>query len=750
MSPCAPFMPESHPGMGGLRAVQSISSMAYQVLARKYRPQRFADVVGQDHVTVTLTNALAQDRIAHGYIFSGHRGIGKTTIARILAMSLNCRNPIGSPARPTVEPCQLCESCTEVRAGNAVDVIEIDAATNRGIDEIRELRDAARYAPARDRYKIYILDEAHQITDAAFNALLKTLEEPPAHIIFMMATTQPEDIPQTVRSRCQHFSFHAVKLADILGQLRSIAAAEEVIANESALALLAEAGDGSMRDALSIMDQAIASAPIEPSADGTEGHARLDDAQIRELMGSVPNAVFERIFDSVNANNSAEVMTSANQLLDAGNSPAQLARQSVRYLRNALIAKIAELSPEGESAEGIGSELLQISPDEQRRAARTAALFSEEELSRFLQVMLRTFDELGYRQEQRFHFELGLLKLVHLRRLLPIEEALSQLPTPKPGAPSMTGSHPGMGGRITTKPGAPSMPESHPGMGGKATSKPGAPSTTKSGAPSMPESHPGMGGKTASAPAISPFQQDKLRRRPEISAPIPISAVSPQPIPETRGANAVALAASAEPPPAPHSALETLPIPTPAPGLLPESMPLTAPSRVEDRIERQPDVALPTPVFETTAALASPFAPHAAAQPAAESPALNSDAAAMAQRAVVEALADASQTSAAEALADAAWTIAGGEARVQTALSKTMLPVVINPDAERIARAALRDAGILKLTLLPAAAAAVAKKSRPARTGSVQAKALEHPMVQQAQKLFAAEIQTVIDLREPD
>ncbi|HWG17733.1 MAG TPA: DNA polymerase III subunit gamma/tau, partial [Acidobacteriaceae bacterium] len=200
--------------------------MAYQVLARKYRPQRFADVVGQDHVTVTLMNALAQNRIAHGYIFSGHRGIGKTTIARILAMALNCRNPIGSEKRPTPEPCEACESCTEIRAGNAVDVIEIDAATNRGIDEIRELRDAARYRPARDRYKIYILDEAHQITDAAFNALLKTLEEPPDHIVFMMATTQPEDIPQTVRSRCQHFSFHAVKLVDILAQLRSIADAE--------------------------------------------------------------------------------------------------------------------------------------------------------------------------------------------------------------------------------------------------------------------------------------------------------------------------------------------------------------------------------------------------------------------------------------------------------------------------------------------------------------------------------------------
>src|ERR1017187_2391632 len=246
--------------------------MAYQVLARKYRPQRFADVVGQDHVTVTLMNALNQDRIAHGYIFSGHRGIGKTTIARILAMALNCRNPIGS-----------------------------------------ELRDAARYRPARDRYKIYILDEAHQITDAAFNALLKTLEEPPDHIVFMMATTQPEDLPQTIRSRCQHFSFHAVKLVDILGQLRSIADSEVVHADDTSLALLAEAGDGSMRDALSIMDQAIASAPTEPSADGTDGHARLDAAQIRELMGTVPNAVFERMMEAVDGNRSAEVMTGGDR-----------------------------------------------------------------------------------------------------------------------------------------------------------------------------------------------------------------------------------------------------------------------------------------------------------------------------------------------------------------------------------------------------------------------------------------------------
>src|SRR5438045_4475539 len=181
--------------------------MSYTVLARKYRPQHFYEVIGQGHVTHTLQNALQQGRTAHGYIFSGHRGIGKTTVARILAMALNCR----SANKPVPEPCGICESCTEIRAGNSVDVIEIDAATNRGIDEIRELRDAARYRPARDRYKIWILDEAHHITDAAFNALLKTLEEPQAHVVFMLATTEPEDIPQTIRSRCTHFSFRAVR-----------------------------------------------------------------------------------------------------------------------------------------------------------------------------------------------------------------------------------------------------------------------------------------------------------------------------------------------------------------------------------------------------------------------------------------------------------------------------------------------------------------------------------------------------------
>ena len=247
------------------------------------------------------------------------------------------------------------------------------------------------------------------LDDAAFNALLKTLEEPPAHVIFMMATTQPEDIPQTIRSRCQHFSFHAVKFDDILAQLKMIAAEEKVEAEDAALALLAEAGDGSMRDALSIMDQAIASAPVE------KGRPVLSAAQIRELMGVVPNAVFERLLEAVAAGQSADLMEQLNLLVNAGHNPSSLARQMVRYLRNCLMAKLG----------GEQTELLQISADERARAARTAQLFTEEELTRNLQIVLRTFDDLNYRQEQRFHLELGLLKLIHAQRLLPIEELLS-------------------------------------------------------------------------------------------------------------------------------------------------------------------------------------------------------------------------------------------------------------------------------------------------------------------------------------
>jgi DNA polymerase-3 subunit gamma/tau len=677
--------------------------MAYQVLARKYRPQRFADVAGQDHVTVTLMNALAQNRIAHGYIFSGHRGIGKTTIARILAMALNCRNAIGSAVRPSPEPCEVCESCTEIRAGNSVDVIEIDAATNRGIDEIRELRDAARYRPARDKYKIYILDEAHQITDAAFNALLKTLEEPPDHIVFMMATTQPEDFPQTVRSRCQHFSFHAVKLVDILGELRGIAEREGVDADEGALSLLAEAGDGSMRDALSIMDQAIASAPVS-AGEGQDGRPRLDAGQIRELMGTVPNAVFEKILEAVDGNRSAEVITVANQLLDAGNSPAQLARQFVRYLRNCVIAKIASIGVDGAGADGVAGELLQISADEQRRAGRSAALFSEEELTRFLQVMLRTFDELGYRQEQRFHFELGLLKLVHLRRLIPIEEVLSQFP-------ASGGSRPGPG--VAT---ARTMSTAAPGPSRNLVSGAATARVLQTDA------------VVSATPAFSPFEKDQSRRRFDEKAAVAAPIAAPMPVPVA--------------------------VPMPALVPVPAEMVLTEEDAAGAAIIEAGDRAETAVVTITEEPLGSVVETLYAERSSDLSPSSPLYSAESLQRAAVDALSAAkNQATPADALDNAEWTVTDGEVRVQTDLSKTMLPMVINSEAEKLVKNAMRDAGAeaLKLVLLPGTKnAAAAKKPRAPKSGSAQAKAMEHPIVQRAQTLFNAEIRSVIDLRDGD
>jgi DNA polymerase-3 subunit gamma/tau len=361
-------------------------------------------------------------------------------------------------------------------------VIEIDAATNRGIDEIRELRDAARYRPARDRYKIWILDEAHQITDAAFNALLKTLEEPPSHVIFMMATTQPEDIPQTIRSRCQHFSFHAVSFDDIVGQLRGIAKQEGITADDSALAMLAEAGDGSMRDALSIMDQAIASCGDILSAD-----------VVRGLVGTVGSDILEDIMDAVARNSSEDVLRTIDRLLVEGQSAQHFARQMVRFLRNTVVAKVA----------GSDSPVLQISSDERARVSRVAERFSEEDLTRFLQIMLRTHSDLGYKQEQRFHLELGLLKLVHAQRLLPLEQLLS-------GEAARVAATPSRGGGASSGNASPAGARSLPPV--TRTSPPDTPSSR--GVASSPFKGP------------SPFESDRSRKS-EPKAEIPALTNAP-------------------------------------------------------------------------------------------------------------------------------------------------------------------------------------------------------------------------------
>src|SRR5579862_7661758 len=261
----------------------------YQVIARKYRPQAFAELIGQEHVKTTLENAIAQQRIAHGYIFSGQRGTGKTTIARILARCVNC-----IPLGPTNKPCGVCASCLEIAQGNAPDVIEIDAASNRGINEMRELRENVRYRPQRDRYKIFIVDEAHQITNEAFNALLKTIEEPPEWVVFLLCTTEAHKIPATIASRCQHFSFRSVDFEELTARMAWICQQEGIETDPDTLAILAQAGEGSVRDSLSALDQAIACCG-----------AKLDAAEVRALLGAFSLESLHRITEALAAGDSA-------------------------------------------------------------------------------------------------------------------------------------------------------------------------------------------------------------------------------------------------------------------------------------------------------------------------------------------------------------------------------------------------------------------------------------------------------------
>jgi DNA polymerase-3 subunit gamma/tau len=379
--------------------------MSYQVIARKYRPQVFDEVVGQRLITETLKNAILQNRVAHGYIFSGARGVGKTSTARILAKSLNCAQG------PTLTPCGECPSCVEIAAGNCVDVFEIDAASNRGIDEIRELRETVRYLPARDRYKVFIIDEVHMLTTEAFNALLKTLEEPPPRSLFILATTEPHKLPATIQSRCQHFAFRLLDYGEIYARLEAVAAAEKIQADEGALGALAQAAEGSLRDALSLLDQVIAACG-----------ERLEESRVRQLLGVVPVRLLREMTEAIHAADARRVLELVNQLAAEGYELAHFCGEYTRYLRNLMVAKSC----------GLESPLLQLPNDERQGLAELAQLFSEEDLARFFQILLRTEGELRYSLEPRFHLEMGLIKLAHARKLASLESLLADLGTCRP------------------------------------------------------------------------------------------------------------------------------------------------------------------------------------------------------------------------------------------------------------------------------------------------------------------------------
>jgi DNA polymerase-3 subunit gamma/tau len=374
--------------------------MTYKVIARKYRPQTFSEIVGQQHVTRTLANAINSNRVAHAYIFSGVRGVGKTTSARILAKALNCVKG------PTAEPDGTCDSCREISAGTSLDVLEIDAASNRGIDQIRELREMVRYAPASSRYKVVILDEAHQLTDEASNALLKTLEEPPERVVFILATTRAEDLVETIKSRAQLFQFRALSFKEIAEEIERIAREEKLTIEAGAVAVLARAAEGSLRDGLSLLEQAIA----------YSGEA-ITDAQVRELLGVVAESVLDALVDAISEQSAEMALSLVHRLIGDGQNLQHFCREAIRHFRNLLVARVC----------GADSELVAAPEDERPRLAEQAARFSEEDLTRFFNTLLATDAELRRAPDPRLHLELGLLKLINARRLAPIEEVLAGL-----------------------------------------------------------------------------------------------------------------------------------------------------------------------------------------------------------------------------------------------------------------------------------------------------------------------------------
>lgn len=379
----------------------------YIVSSLKYRPQTFEDVVGQEHVSRTLRNALQRQRLANGYIFTGPRGVGKTTSARILAKAINCENPSDG------DPCNVCNHCIEITGGRSLDVLEVDGASTRGIDAIRELREIVKYPPTNSNYRVYIIDEVHMLTKEAFNALLKTLEEPPPQVLFIFATTEPQKVPLTILSRCQRYDFRMISTESMVARLKMISKNEKITISDDGLALIARKAAGSLRDSLSLLDQVSAF---------TEDDANLD--LVRRVLGVLDVTIYFELMHHIASQSPDGLINQANLLFSRGISITEFLQGLSEHIRNLLVVKVAGIT-----------EFLDVSDTDGQAFEEQATYFEERDLIRMQTLVMETLRDQRFISNQTVSVELMLLKLARSSRSLDIDALLSGTPRPEPKIP---------------------------------------------------------------------------------------------------------------------------------------------------------------------------------------------------------------------------------------------------------------------------------------------------------------------------